>query len=88
MSSKARITLDMLTIPGQDTLVCGLLDGTVRLWDVGTATLKQTLRGHTKGVRSVDYSTSHKVLLSAGFDNDVIVWNPSLRRSACACAAN
>ena len=34
------------------------------------------LQGHTKAIREIAYSKSHKVLISVGFDFQVLVWNP------------
>ena len=34
------------------------------------------LSGHTKGIREIAYSKAHKILISVGFDFQVLVWNP------------
>ena len=34
--------------------------------------------GHKRAVREMAYSEKHKVLVSVGFDFDVLVWNPYL----------
>lgn len=34
------------------------------------------LQGHGKGIREIAYSKSYKVLISVGFDFQVLVWNP------------
>jgi WD40 repeat protein len=36
----------------------------------------KTLIGHSKAVREIAYSESHKILVSCGFDFEVFVWNP------------
>jgi WD40 repeat protein len=53
----------------------------VRLWDVRSGRLKSTLLGHRKGVRSLAYAPQYKMLLSAGFDYDINLWSPFLKRS-------
>ena len=52
----------------------------VRLWDVRSGVLRQEMRGHENGVRSVAYSNQHKVVLSAGFDHHALVWNAFLNK--------
>ena len=42
----------------------GLLDGTVKLWDVATRTNIATLQGHTHYVNSVAFSPDGKILVS------------------------
>ena len=39
------------------------------------------LAGHKRAVREMAYSEKHKVLISCGFDFDVLVWNPYLSGS-------
>ena len=46
-----------------------------------TITPIKTLSGHKRAVREMAYSEKHKVLVSCGFDFDVIVWNPYLQTS-------
>ena len=46
------------------------------LWDMHTGQHKKTLKGHSKGVRSLAYSPGSRFLFSAGFDYDALVWNP------------
>ena len=43
-----------------------------------TVTPIKTLTGHKRAVREMAYSEKHKVLVSVGFDFDVLVWNPYL----------
>lgn len=56
------------------------MDRSIRLWDVNTGKIRQILQGHKKGVRSLAYSAEYRVLMSAGFDFDVFVWNPYVKQ--------
>jgi WD40 repeat protein len=51
-------------------------DRTIKVWDINTGKLNLVLEGHSKGVRSLAYSTDYRFLVSAGFDYDAMVWNP------------
>ncbi len=70
------IILDMIELSGLDRLASASIDRTIKLWDLTTGKLRRTLNGHAKGVRRIAYSPEWKVLVSVGFDFDVLVWNP------------
>ena len=61
--------------PDRRYLVSGSNDGTVRIWDVESNTLMQTLKGHKGWVRSVDYSPDGRYLVSSSSDQTVRIWN-------------
>ena len=42
-------------------------DGTVRLWDVASATQTAVLKGHEYGVNSVSFSRDSRTLASGGW---------------------
>ncbi len=50
-------------------------DSAIRLWDVATGKLVQTLQGHAKSAIRVAYSPDGKMLLSSGLDEVVILWD-------------
>jgi WD40 repeat protein len=54
------------------------LDSRILLWDVHTATAHRELKGHVKGVLSLSYIPENRLLFSASFDRDVLVWNPTV----------
>ena len=47
----------------------------VRLWDVETKTLRDTLIGHVDTVLTVAFSTDGKTIASGSRDNTVVLWN-------------
>eukprot|EP01016_Furgasonia_blochmanni_P035069 TRINITY_DN3849_c0_g3_i2.p1 TRINITY_DN3849_c0_g3~~TRINITY_DN3849_c0_g3_i2.p1 ORF type:complete len:733 (-),score=175.98 TRINITY_DN3849_c0_g3_i2:58-2256(-) len=66
---------DLLPIHMQNNLASASLDGHIGLWDIPTHTFKKELRGHKKGIYSLDWSNEARVLLSAGLDHEAYVWN-------------
>ncbi|XP_059143186.1 F-box/WD repeat-containing protein 7-like [Physella acuta] len=57
-----------------DHVVSGSADKTLRVWDIRTGQLQQTLTGHTKTVFCVQFYT--KILVVSGsFDNTIKIWN-------------
>ena len=74
--SHSDIVLSLLQLAGLEMLASASMDCTIGLWDLQTGKHKRTLEGHTKGVRCLSYSPEYRLLVSGGFDFDVIVWNP------------
>jgi WD40 repeat protein len=56
-------------------------DRTIRLWAIGKATCIQTLRGHTQGIASIDFTPDGTSLVSASIDGTIRIWN--LGTGAC-----
>jgi WD40 repeat protein len=63
-------------MPALDTAATGGMDGLVCLWDMNQMALRHTLRGHENGVSDLCFSNDNRMLLSAGLDHQIIVWNP------------
>ena len=69
---------DILPIDAQQTLVTAGYDGNICLWDSITHLPKKELKGHSKGVYSLewcDWSQMNQCLISAGLDHEAFIWN-------------
>ena len=49
-----------------------LLDGTVTLWDTGSATLRETLRGHSASAEQPEFSPDGKTLYTASHIAEIV----------------
>jgi serine/threonine protein kinase/WD40 repeat protein len=58
-----------------DTVVSTNLDGTVTLWDVGSAAPRGTLRGHWNSVQQPVFSPDEKTLYTVSHDGSAIAWD-------------
>lgn len=61
--------------PDGRTLVSGSTDGKIRLWDVHTAKLRNTLIGHTEIISSLVFSSDGCTLVSIDKNDTVLFWN-------------
>lgn len=50
-------------------------DGTVKVWDASSMSLKNTFTGHTNAVTSLSFAQKACYLASGGKDGSVILWN-------------
>ncbi|XP_043915294.1 DDB1- and CUL4-associated factor 10 [Protopterus annectens] len=51
-------------------------DTTVALWDLRKLNTKVcTLHGHTSWVKNIEYDTNTRLLVTSGFDGNVIIWD-------------
>src|SRR5262249_1945193 len=58
-------------------LASASMDRTVKLWQVASGELINTLRGHSQRVTSVNFLPNGSLLASCSHDETVKLWNPS-----------
>nr|XP_009675193.1 PREDICTED: DDB1- and CUL4-associated factor 10-like isoform X1 [Struthio camelus australis] len=59
-------------------------DTTIALWDLRKLNTKVcTLHGHTSWVKNIEYDTNTRLLVTSGFDGNVIIWDTN--RYVCIC---
>ncbi|HBL14244.1 MAG TPA: hypothetical protein DD379_23225 [Cyanobacteria bacterium UBA11162] len=61
--------------PDGRTLASSSDDKTIKLWNLGTRILHQTLCGHESGVTSVAISPDGQTVASGSFDKTIKLWN-------------
>src|SRR5262249_2039377 len=61
--------------PDGSTLASASWDGAVKLWEVASARLQQTLSRHTNRVGRVVWSPDGHILASAGCDQTIWLWS-------------
>jgi len=61
----------------QDSRFClsSSWDGSIRLWNLKTATTRKTLLGHSKDVLSVAFSPDNRQIASGSIDKNLKIWN-------------
>jgi eukaryotic-like serine/threonine-protein kinase len=65
-----------LSLSADGTLLAsGSADNTVKIWDVSSGKLLQTLKGHTAPVNSVALSQDGKTVISGSDDNTIKIWD-------------
>ncbi|XP_050390383.2 F-box/WD repeat-containing protein 7 isoform X1 [Patella vulgata] len=58
----------------KNRVVSGSLDKTIKVWNIKTGDLIQTLKGHTKGIWCLNFFTKN-LLVSGAFDCTIKIWN-------------
>jgi WD40 repeat protein/serine/threonine protein kinase len=69
---------DVAFSPDGQRVVTGGEDGTMRLWDVSSATQVQKCTAHVGGVSVVSFRPGSQEIVSAGRDGMVAIWNQDL----------
>jgi len=71
---------DLLMAQDINLLASASSDGSILMWDTATMKPKKTFKGHKKGTFSLAYSMDYHCLLTAGLDQEALVWNPYVER--------
>lgn len=71
---------DLLVVQDINLLASASSDGSILMWDTATMRPKKTFKGHKKGTFSLAYSMDYRCLLTAGLDQEALVWNPYVER--------
>lgn len=72
----ARNTVSSLAwSPDRCILALATFESTIRLWDITTQELRQTLRGHRSPVLSLAWSPDRRTLASGGYDRTIRLWD-------------
>lgn len=75
----------LLNIPDLEMVATGSLDSSLRLWNVNTGKpAGPPMEAHTHGVSSVVFVEERQLLLSAGSDRMIYVWNLLLQEKITA----
>lgn len=67
---------DLLMVPDINLLAAAQKDGLIWMWDIATMKQVKKFGGHKKGTFSLAYSVEYQCLLTAGLDQEALVWNP------------
>jgi WD40 repeat protein len=70
----------LLFSPDGKTVVSTGLDGRVALWNAGSATLRETLRGHSRAVQQPAFSPDGQTLYTVSHDGTAIAWDIGANR--------
>jgi eukaryotic-like serine/threonine-protein kinase len=76
LSANAGAVYSVAYNPTGDTLAMAVEDGSVRLWDRASRSIKLTIPAHPGAVWSARFSPRGDVLATAGDDELIEIWNP------------
>jgi U3 small nucleolar RNA-associated protein 12 len=79
---RAEVTSLCMSPDGQH-VAAGYSDGSVRIWDLGTAQCEAIFQGHKKAVSALRYNATGSLLASGGKDTDIVVWDVVAEAGQC-----
>ena len=69
--------MDLLPIPSMGYIASAGMDRKIVLWDMATLRFNKLFtNGHQLGVHTLDWYADMNMILSAGLDHDIFMWNP------------
>ena len=69
--------MELLPIPSMGYIASAGMDKKIALWHMDTLRLKHVfVNGHARGVHTLDWYADMNMILSAGLDHDIYLWNP------------
>jgi eukaryotic-like serine/threonine-protein kinase len=77
LSASAGAVWSVAFDPASDTVAMSMEDGSVRLWDVPTKSVRSTFNAHRGIVWAVRFSPDGKLLATSGDDGLIQLWNPA-----------
>src|SRR5690606_29666592 len=53
----------------------GSIDKSIKVWSSSDKKTINTLNGHSEGVNKVEFSNTDKYIISAGYDEKMLIWD-------------
>ncbi|TAL66873.1 MAG: WD40 repeat domain-containing protein [Bacteroidetes bacterium] len=72
--SGSRLVWSSICSSDNKYMVTGCVDGLVRIYDMNTGIITDTLKGHTGQIRQVNYNNDERVILSGSLDGTMRQW--------------
>lgn len=57
------------------TLVSGMTNGVINIWDIEQGAIKKQLVGHVRAINTIDVSKDGRYIISGGVDTKIILWD-------------
>ena len=70
--------MDLLPIPDMGLIATASLDSNICLWSMDTLQGKSIHTDHQNHVYSLEWFAESRIILSAGTDHDIYIWNPTV----------
>jgi WD40 repeat protein len=71
--------MDLLPIPDMGLIATASMDSNICLWNMETLQGKSIHMDHQGQVHSLEWFAESRIILSAGTDHDIYIWNPTVQ---------